>query len=67
MSIKRALIVDDSRSAQISLKKLLDAHDLAVELADSAEAALEFLKYESVDVIFMDHTMPGWMAFRPSR
>jgi len=59
MSIKRALIVDDSKSAQISLKKLLEAHDLAVELADSAEAALEFLKYESVDVIFMDHTMPG--------
>jgi len=59
MSIKRALIVDDSKSAQISLKKLLEAHDLVVELADSAEAALEFLKYELVDVIFMDHTMPG--------
>ncbi len=57
--IKRALIVDDSRSARISLKNLLSEHDLEISLAASGEEALDFLKRESVDVIFMDHTMPG--------
>jgi len=59
MSIKHALVVDDSRAAQVALKHLLEQHELAVELADSGEAALELLEHRSVDVIFMDHTMPG--------
>ena len=59
MAIKRALVVDDSRSARTALKKLLEEHDLDVALAESGEDALEFLKKDSVDVIFMDHTMPG--------
>jgi CheY-like chemotaxis protein len=59
MSIKHALVVDDSKSAQFALKKQLETHGLAVSLADSGEAALEFLEHEIVDVIFMDHTMPG--------
>ncbi len=59
MAIKRALVVDDSRSARVSLKLLLEEHDLQVDLAESGEDALEFLKKEDVDVIFMDHTMPG--------
>ncbi|MEM9620554.1 MAG: response regulator [Pseudomonadota bacterium] len=57
--IKRALVVDDSRSARMSLKKLLGDYDLDISLAASGEEALEYLKKESVDVIFMDHTMPG--------
>jgi CheY-like chemotaxis protein len=59
MTRYRALIVDDSKSARHSLAKLLEAHDLAVEFAVSGEEALEFLKDQLVDVIFMDHTMPG--------
>jgi CheY-like chemotaxis protein len=59
MAIRRALVVDDSKSARIALKKQLEAYDLAVELADSGEEALDFLKHEHVDVIFMDHVMPG--------
>ncbi len=58
-AIKRALVVDDSRSARISLKNLLSEYDLEISLAASGEEALEFLKKDSVDVIFMDHTMPG--------
>lgn len=57
--MKRALVVDDSRSARAALKKLLEEHDLDVAEADSGETALEYLKRDSVDVIFMDHTMPG--------
>ncbi len=59
MSIKHALVVDDSKAAQFALKKQLELHDLVVSLAASGEAALEFLEHELVDVIFMDHTMPG--------
>ena len=57
--MKHALVVDDSKSAQLALKKQLEAHDLRVSLVDSGEAALAFLEHEPVDVIFMDHTMPG--------
>ncbi|XOV82327.1 MAG: response regulator [bacterium] len=59
MALRRALVVDDSRSARMALKKLLEEHQLQVDLADSGESAIEFLKKASVDVIFMDHTMPG--------
>jgi len=59
MAFKRALVVDDSKLARVSLKKLLEEHDLAVEFAESGEDALEFLDRETVDVVFMDHHMPG--------
>lgn len=59
MAFKRALVVDDSKSARHSLAKLLAQHDLEVAFAESGEAALAFLQHELVDVIFMDHTMPG--------
>lgn len=59
MASKRALVVDDSRSARQSLAKLLAEHDLDVAFAASGEEALTFLQHELVDVIFMDHTMPG--------
>lgn len=59
MSIKHALVVDDSRTAQIALKSQLEEHELVVELAASGEEALEFLERHTVDVIFMDHVMPG--------
>ena len=66
MSIKHALVVDDSKSAQVALKKQLEEHDLVVELAASGEEALEFLEHRSADVIFMDHVMPGMDGCRRS-
>jgi CheY-like chemotaxis protein len=59
MAQKRALVVDDSRSARVALRGLLERHGLLVEFAESGEEAIEFLKSQAVDVIFMDHTMPG--------
>ena len=59
MAFKRALVVDDSQLARISLKKQLEDHGLVVELATSGEEALEYLDHKMVDVIFMDHMMPG--------
>lgn len=59
MSLRQALVVDDSRSARVTLKKLLEERKLQVSLATSGEEALAFLADELVDVVFMDQTMPG--------
>jgi CheY-like chemotaxis protein len=59
MALKRALVVDDSKVARVTLQKQLTAHNLAVEMAVSGEEALDFLKSDMVDVVFMDHEMPG--------
>jgi CheY-like chemotaxis protein len=56
---KRALIVDDSRSARVILSRMLEQHGMAVDTAESAEQALEYLHQNRPDVIFMDHLMPG--------
>jgi len=60
---KTALIVDDSRSARVVLKKVLEAHALNVDTAESAEDALDYLTDHRPDVIFMDHLMPGMDGF----
>lgn len=59
METKRALIVDDSRTAQFKLKKILEIYELKVDLALSAEDALSYLAYQVPDIIFMDHSMKG--------
>lgn len=61
---KRALIVDDSRSARVILGRMLEQYGLAVDTAESAEQALEYLKQHRPDVIFMDHLMPGMDGFQ---
>lgn len=42
---------------------MLQAHDLQVDTAESAEAALEYLADHRPDVVFMDHLMPGMDGF----
>lgn len=60
---KSALIVDDSKSARVVLKRMLEVHDLDVDTVESAETALEYLNDHRPDVIFMDHLMPGMDGF----
>ncbi len=67
MEQKCALIVDDSRSARVVLRRLLEQHDLEVATAESAEQALEYLADHRPDVIFMDHMMPGMDGFEAVR
>ncbi len=64
MTQKRALIVDDSRSARVILSRMLEAYDLVVDAAESAEQALEYLRQHRPDVVFMDHLMPGMDGFQ---
>ena len=61
--MKRALIVDDSRLARHVLSRLLTEHGLAADTAQSAEAALDYLKERRPDVVFLDHLMPGMDGF----
>ncbi|MBV34952.1 MAG: hypothetical protein CMP47_05770 [Rickettsiales bacterium] len=60
---KRALIVDDSRTAYMVLAKILSNYNIEGIHAKSGDAALEYLERHSVDVIFMDQAMPGKDGF----
>src|SRR5688572_26456183 len=64
MFSKRALVVDDSKSARAFLARILERHEIAVDAAESAEAAIEYLARNKPDVIFMDHMMPGMDGFQ---
>jgi CheY-like chemotaxis protein len=64
MSSKRALVVDDSKSARAFLSRILERHEIAVDAAESAEAAIDYLTRNRPDVIFMDHMMPGMDGFQ---
>jgi CheY-like chemotaxis protein len=59
MARKSALVVDDSKSARVILSRMLEKYDIEVDMAESAEAAIEYLKSNRPDAIFMDHLMPG--------
>jgi CheY-like chemotaxis protein len=64
MSSKRALVVDDSKSARAFLSRILERHEIMVDAAESAEAAIDYLTRNRPDVIFMDHMMPGMDGFQ---
>jgi CheY-like chemotaxis protein len=64
MGAKRALIVDDSRSARLFLARMLERYEIDVDSAETAEAAIDYLASHRPDVIFMDHLMPGMDGFQ---
>lgn len=67
MQIKIALVVDDSKSARFSLKKLLQKQGIETDFAESAGDALNYLESRRPDVIFMDHLMPGMDGFEATK
>ncbi len=60
---RTALIVDDSRTAQAALSRLLKEHGIAADTAESGPEALDFLRSNNPGVIFLDHMMPGMDGF----
>src|ERR1700733_2481618 len=64
MSAKRALIVDDSKSARMFLSRILEKYELDVDTTETAELAIDYLATHRPDVIFMDHMMPGMDGFQ---
>ena len=63
MAIKQALVVDDSKTARVILKRMLEELDLVVDTTESADEAINYLKDHHPDVIFMDHMMPEMDGF----
>ena len=61
--VQQALIVDDSKTARLMLGRMLEKHNIDTAMVESGEEALEFLKHQHPDVIFMDHMMPGMDGF----
>lgn len=67
MAAKSALIVDDSRMAQVKLRKMLARYELEVDCVASAEEALSYLAHKRPTVVFMDHLMKGMDGFEALR
>jgi CheY-like chemotaxis protein len=61
---KRALIVDDSKTARQVLSRKLSNYDISVVALESAAAAIDFLYENTPDAIFMDYEMPGMDGFQ---
>ncbi len=53
------LIVDDQKDIRQGLKKLLSPLGCEIEIANSAESALDILKVENFDIVFLDIKMGG--------
>jgi len=64
MAHRLALVVDDSKAARVTLKRMLEKHDIEVDTLESAELALDYLTGKTPDVIFMDHMMPDMDGFQ---
>jgi CheY-like chemotaxis protein len=64
MAQRLALVVDDSKTARVTLKRMLEKHDIEVDTLESAEQALDYLIGKTPDVIFMDHMMPDMDGFQ---
>ncbi|MCP5163355.1 MAG: response regulator [Hahellaceae bacterium] len=60
----KALVVDDSKTAQKVLGSLLKKQNILVEVASSGEEALQVLASYRPDIIFLDHMMPGMDGFQ---
>lgn len=67
METKTALIVDDSKTARIGLKKKLEAQSITVVLAGSGEDALIAMEKQLPDLVFMDCMMPGIDGYETTR
>jgi CheY-like chemotaxis protein len=61
---KRALIVDDSKTARQVLSGKLSKYNISVVALESAAAAIDFLYENTPDAIFMDYEMPGMDGFQ---
>ena len=61
MAQKRALIVDDSRSARLFLARILEKHGIEVDSVESAEAAIGYLT--SIVVSTGPLSVPVFLAY----
>lgn len=67
MSIKKILLVDDSKTELHHLSELLTKRGYAVRTAENGEEAWKRLEEETPDLILMDVVMPGQNGFQLTR
>lgn len=67
MSIRKVLVVDDSKTELLFLSNLLEQQGFAVKTAENAEDAMRRLAEEKPDLILMDVVMPGQNGFQLTR
>jgi len=67
MSVKKILLVDDSKTELHVLSELLNKHGYKVRTAENGEEALRRLQEEKPDLILMDVVMPGQNGFQLTR
>jgi len=58
MTLKKALVVDDTKNIRILLKSCLELEGFEVFTASNAAAAMELLKNTQMDIAFIDIKMP---------
>ena len=67
MTIRKILLVDDSKTELHHLSDLLGKRGYAVRTAENGEEALRRLAEEKPDLILMDVVMPGQNGFQLTR
>lgn len=67
MTIKKILIVDDSKTELMYMTNLLQKNGLQVRTAEGGEEAMLRLSEELPDLILMDVVMPGQNGFQLTR
>ena len=64
---QRLLVVDDDRSIRESMRMALDAEGYLVDTAIDAEEALEAIRRNAPDLLFLDVMLPGMNGFDLTR
>ncbi len=67
MSIRKILIVDDSRTELYFLSDLLNKNGYQVRTAENGEQALAAIEQDRPDLVLMDIVMPGVNGFQLTR
>jgi twitching motility two-component system response regulator PilH len=63
----RALIIDDSKTVVVTLRKILVSQDYLTLEAFDAESGIDIARAERPDVIFLDIVLPGMNGFAALR
>lgn len=64
---KRILVVEDIKINQMLITKVLEKHDLEVEIADNGKIAVDMMHKNTYDLVFMDCQMPEMDGFEATQ